>query len=568
MILFNLSLKPYLKSETLFFRSINGPVYNEEIEGIEMPSNSSICFDTYYNLLSGKFFEYAKINELKVNINFIGEISLEIHIKTNSKDVLLEKKEFKSKVRKTCSLSLGNISFEEDGFLYLAINALDTSVVYEGNFEVGDNDINNVKIGIVICTFKREQYLLKNIDALNEYIETHKGFIDKIGIFVVDNGKTLSKDTLPDYVNLIPNENTGGSGGFTRGLVEVLKNEEYTHFLFMDDDITFVPEIINKTHSLLSLLKDEYKESSISGSMLIIDKPTIQHELGGKWDGAYNSANGEGRDLSKIEDLLKNEDYAKADYGAWWYMCMPVQNAKKYGLPLNRLFIKCDDIEYGLRAAKGMILINGIGVWHESFEHKYSPAFEYFIKRNELITNSRFPRKKGFWCSWIKLVRAISRAIIEQRYYTIDIIEKAYLDFLKGSSYYFKMDLLDTIKKLNDKCPKQIPVDAKELDYFNEELLKSKDETNRGLIQVLNLNSYLIPKCFYKKKPQVVSMVKPNPTNFYKANIVIHYNQYTGNYFKTKIKKRMLFYGLWKIIKVSVVMMFKYHFAKKRFKKI
>jgi len=41
-------------------------------------------------------------------------------------------------------------------------------------------------------------------------------------------------------VQLIPNKNVGGSGGFARGLVEALQENTYSHFLFMDDDIELV----------------------------------------------------------------------------------------------------------------------------------------------------------------------------------------------------------------------------------------------------------------------------------------------------------------------------------------
>jgi len=45
-------------------------------------------------------------------------------------------------------------------------------------------------------------------------------------------------------VQLIPNKNVGGSGGFARGLVEALQENTYSHFLFMDDDIELDSESI------------------------------------------------------------------------------------------------------------------------------------------------------------------------------------------------------------------------------------------------------------------------------------------------------------------------------------
>ena len=98
-------------------------------------------------------------------------------------------------------------------------------------------------------------------------------------------------------------------------------------------------------------------------------------------------------------------------------------------MPLERIFIKGDDIEYGLRGIKTLIVINGIGVWHENFNYKYIGQYEYFSKRNELIVNSRFPRKKGLMANFIKYVKGVSKALVEQRYFTIDLIDRAYMDF-------------------------------------------------------------------------------------------------------------------------------------------
>ena len=53
-------------------------------------------------------------------------------------------------------------------------------------------------------------------------------------------------------------------------------------------------------------------------------------------------------------------------------------------------FIHGDDIEYGLRLNHSFILLNGIGVWHESFENKYQPVNIYYDTRNYLIINTLY----------------------------------------------------------------------------------------------------------------------------------------------------------------------------------
>ena len=83
--------------------------------------------------------------------------------------------------------------------------------------------------------------------------------------FVSDNGQTLDIDKLgSDKISYCTQQNTGGAGGFTRGLMEILKNGNphgITHALLMDDDITIDTESIEKTYTILSLLKDEYADA-------------------------------------------------------------------------------------------------------------------------------------------------------------------------------------------------------------------------------------------------------------------------------------------------------------------
>ena len=106
--------------------------------------------------------------------------------------------------------------------------------------------------------------------------------------------------------------------------------------------------------------------------MLVLERPVIQYEFGGKYDGLRFKLINSGLDMRETRSLMRNESAPKPDYNAWWYCCMPVEYAFKNGLPLP-LFIKCDDVEYGIRCITNLILMNGIGIWHQDFSAKYNP---------------------------------------------------------------------------------------------------------------------------------------------------------------------------------------------------
>lgn len=77
-------------------------------------------------------------------------------------------------------------------------------------------------------------------------------------------------------------------------------------------------------------------------------------------------------------DCLFNEIEEYTEFNAWWYCCFPMDVVSEENLPLP-IFIRGDDLEYGLRNMKHLILMNGICVWHEPFENKYSSFLEYYI---------------------------------------------------------------------------------------------------------------------------------------------------------------------------------------------
>ena len=165
----------------------------------------------------------------------------------------------------------------------------------------------------------------------------------------------------------------------------------FTHILLMDDDIIFDPESIFRTFSMLSLLKPEYSDAFVGGAMFRIDKQYLQHASGEYWHGdrcesfitTYNS----GRDMRRLLDIAENDNFTDANYQAWWFCAIPMSTCRRDNLPLP-FFIKSDDIEYSIRNLKHLILLNGINVWHESFESKYSASNEYYTVRNYLITSS------------------------------------------------------------------------------------------------------------------------------------------------------------------------------------
>ncbi len=248
-----------------------------------------------------------------------------------------------------------------------------------------------VKLALVTPTFKKEEYIERNISYLKANF-----FADDIGknshFFVIDNGRTLDHTLENKNISIIANPNVGGSGGFARGMLEVLKNKtSFTHVLLMDDDVSLCAESIKRTINLISILKPEWQRSFISGAMLNFDIKDMQREDVG-WVTPQGGCISQKpilrmtltEDLVLNETLEPSEEMKKNTYAAWWYCAMPVKIIEENGLPLP-IFVRGDDAEYGFRAKPKFITMNSICTWHKDFPTKYSAVIDrYYTLRNTL----------------------------------------------------------------------------------------------------------------------------------------------------------------------------------------
>ena len=102
--------------------------------------------------------------------------------------------------------------------------------------------------------------------------------------YLIDNGKTLGQNEnivsavakFNGIVSVIPNMNAGGAGGFTRGMLEALKEKRkkaLTHILLMDDDAIFMPDLFVRVYGFLTTLKEKYRAITLGGTLLREDYP-------------------------------------------------------------------------------------------------------------------------------------------------------------------------------------------------------------------------------------------------------------------------------------------------------
>lgn len=518
---------------------------------IDFEKQGKVLFDTYFNGLSiEKWEKYTKIENVSLKLKISGKFRVllinkeKIGVNISERIVLEEILESDILQEFTIPYPVEN----KKGMYTFTLEALENGSKFYGGAYISDIDektLKEVKIGIGICTYKREAFIEKNIKILKEAILTNQcsPLYGHLEVFIADNGKSLDMESLQsEKVHIYPNRNLGGAGGFTRDMIEMCRNNDkyhITHVLLMDDDIVIEPEALTKTYILLSLIKDEYKDAFIGGAMLRTDQQYQQVESGAAWNGGNLNSLKNGLDLRLCEACLYNETEEYAEYNAWWYCCFRISIAREDNLPLP-IFIRGDDLEYGLRNMKNLILMNGICVWHEPFENKYSSFLEYYIIRNLLIDNS-------FHCQWYgkkQLKKTMFKHCVQEilfyRYRNVELYLQGIKDFLKGPAWLMEQDGEALHKKVMSEGYKaqnleELPIGFNYSIY--EGNLKINNTFRSKLKRDLTFNGMIFPA----KGDTIVSTTMVKTPQCYRKKRVMYYDETAKKAFVTErsIEKTM-----------------------------
>lgn len=529
-----------------------------------MQKGGSVAFDTYFNSLSEHVFKSKTDVETMIAFAKVeGAVRIEVYSASRAndcvKDTLICQKEDLNTQNRTVEVPF---ALTDGSFVWCKVIALsDNAKLFEGGYATQQEKKRSVSLAVVICTFKREEYVKNNVKSLCDFAKRNQ---EDITVYVIDNGQTLKSEDVEGAL-LFKNKNLGGSGGFTRGMIEAYRAQKHTHILLMDDDISFSPEIVARTVRFLEYANCE--NAAIGGGMLREDKPEILYELGGLWNGDRLHAFYGDLDVSQKENLLFDRQ-DNPDYCAWWYCCMPIGVIDRHGLPLA-LFIKNDDVEYGMRCKElDWTFLNGVGVYHSPFEAKYNASLEYYIRRNELVSNCFTSKKSGFKF-YFKLVRSVAYQLVAQRYFAIPYAMKGYDDFLKGANYLASLDA----EKLNSELRKGMPktyskAELEQMGYDLSNLYSSKPRS--VFLQTITLNGYLIPKFLCKKDSRNVRVIDSTtckPRDFFLSKKVLQYNPLSETGFFTQEKFGEVVKTGFLLLGKAFKMLFKFGAAKRSFLK-
>ena len=437
-------------------------------------------FTTYFNALSAKkWCEYTVAQEFGVHIEIRGAAC---KVRQTRADAF----SFYSDVIDGSGVDLQASDDWQTVDFDLAVGSSDVivaiSIDCDGDVEirngyyyakVDESQVRDVELALCTTTFKKEEYITRNIGLVKEQILGSDDLIaSHFHMHVVDNGRTLDAEALSGGgVAVHPNDNAGGAGGFARGMIEAMEGTpKATHVLLMDDDVLISTESIVRTFNILSLVNDEYKDAFIAGAMMNMDEPYIRYEETGYMgeDGLCHSIKPIVR-MDVLHDVVANETFdaptyisdcrdQEQRYAAWWYCVIPVSTIEARGLPMP-IFVRFDDVEYGLRCKPKLITMNSICIWHLSFFMRYNAAQErYQTTRNALI--NQFTGDFAPMSDFNNQIRgAFNLEVSKFNYKNAELVLQGIEDFLKGPEWIMQPVAQKAFMDANKNAEKLQPLE-------------------------------------------------------------------------------------------------------------
>lgn len=519
---------------------VRGVLYDIENKSLILNAKQICDFDTYFNSFSIKKWEkYTNISGLKLKLDVQGICKIYLcYVWIDQKNIIRRSGDnkffYQNNSKERTQIELQYPGHKEGVIAYFRVEALDETVrIYSAEYhtDISPDNLNRVKIAVGICTYKREEFLFKNINIINNNILHNKNSLlyNNLDIFISDNGQSIEPEKIKNKsVFLFHNKNLGGSGGFTRCLIEVLEKKRdygYTHIILMDDDIVLDTQTLEKTYVFLSLLKSQYKDSMIGGSMLIMQEMYKQFENAARYYKGFLSFKNKNIDLRAIRNIIQNELPVDVNYNAWCYCCMPLDKLSLNNLPIP-FFIHMDDVEYGVRNKFNIITLNGICVWHPFYTNQRGASIVYYDIRNKLITMSEFGGEdiREYARHYLNLFQL---DIVNYNYERFLAACKGLKDFCIGIDYFKGVDAVSLHKELAVFNKEWIDAPADMKSRVNKAKNNPMTKWQRRLNYILPANKgelvidYDISEAFpYRYKTLVLYNKNTNKCCCYNKNII------------------------------------------------
>lgn len=408
-----------------------------------------ISYGTYFNGFPAGYWSYwTRVKSVTLTMRTRGTGRVEVfRTDRSSQSQVVHTEHVDGEHTTTVELPL--LGLERGGWFWF-------DLVPDGNLEVVDGSWStdaeprvegNASIGIT--TFNKPGYCVATLSALARAPQARQ-VVDTV--YLVDQGTRKVADEagfeeaareLGDQLTVIEQANLGGSGGFSRAMLETLDAGRSDFTLLLDDDVEIEPEAI---YRMVQFGRFTPRPTVVGGHMFDMLKPTVLHAWAEVIDlkpfiwqpgpPAHWRHDFSDRNLRATTWTHRRDD---ADYTGWWMCLIPTEAMRKVGLSLP-VFIKWDDAEYSLRAKTAgvpTVSLPGSALWHVAWVDKDDSREwqAYFHARNRIVAALlHSPYDKGGKVL-THMLRIDVKHLLSLEYYAAHIHERAYRDVLRGPDH-------------------------------------------------------------------------------------------------------------------------------------
>ena len=351
--------------------------------------------------------------------------------------------------RATFDFDLTLTPFVDGGWYWYDVVAGDEDAVVETaewTAEVPADREQHGTVDIVITTVNKPDFCAKLLTQIGDD-ETLRPYLDTV--FVSEQGTqkvadhelfALAEKALGDLLVINEQGNLGGSGGYARGQLESVRKGTATYAMMMDDDVVCEPESIVRAITFGDLAR---RPTIVGGHMFSLFSRSRLHSFGEivqPWrfwwqtplDG-YSDWDLAARNIRSSRWLHKRVD---VDFNGWFMCLIPRVVLEQIGLSLP-IFIKWDDLEFGLRAKEHgfpTVTFPGAAVWHVPWTDKNDAVDwqAYFHHRNRLISALLHSPYPGGGRLVRESLNHQIKHLVSLQYSTAEIRHQALLDVLAG----------------------------------------------------------------------------------------------------------------------------------------
>lgn len=352
-----------------------------------------------------------------------------------------------------CVFALELTQYSDGGWIWFDIVADVRPVIFRGaEWTTDEPPTRTGKASIGITTFNKPDYCVNTLAHLSD-AEDVLELVDRI--FVVDQGDRRV-DARPEYpglaerlgdtLQIVTQPNLGGSGGFSRAMLETLARSESSFVQLLDDDVRIEPESIRRS---IMFARFATNPTIVGAHMFdLLDRPKLHAwaEVVDRgpfmWRTLFQEKMPHDFSVANIRQSPILHLRLDADYNGWWMCLIPVEAMRSVGLSLPA-FIKWDDAEFCLRARDAdfpTVTLPGAAVWHVSWMGKDDSIDwqAYFHARNRLVAALLHSHESHGGALPRHSRRIDLKHLMMMQYYAVALRHRALRDVLAGPDHMWR----------------------------------------------------------------------------------------------------------------------------------